>query len=544
MADRLGIIARLKRAVAAYTLSDLDRQMEQAISGQPTFTGVDVSENGALNYTAVYACVRVRAEALSSLSLHLYKRTADGKGSERATDHKLYRMMHDNPNDEMTAVELLEAAQAHHDTWGNAYIWLDVPKVGRNAGYVQGLYPLKPDRVKPKRVDGRLMYDYQRQKDDGSTETVTYDVSQVLHVPALGYDGVVGYSPVSMARQAIGMGLALEEFGGRYFGQGTHPAGVMTGVVAPPGMQWDKYNEFIQTQFAGLGKAHKIMALSGDAKYMPLTMPLEDAQFLSTRKFQLAEIARIYRVPLHLVGELDKATFSNIEMQALEFAMFTIMPLAKKWEKKLNLRLLTEREREQGYYFEFDMNSLMRGDNKSRAEFYKLMREVGAMSPNEIRDRENLNPREGGDAFWDQGPSGQGAPAPADDEDADQDDTEEPDAQARVRTALQPVLADAWARMHKREMADIVAAAERYAKSDEGLAGFVGSLESYWPKHREFCSTVLRPAYTALGHPEQADIDAGLRVGALQAQLRGAVADGVEGVRRVLTEREGVGANG
>ena len=120
------------------------------------------------------------------------------------------------------------------------------------------------------------------------------------------------------------------------------------------------------------------------------------------------EIARIYRVPLHLIGELDRATFSHIEMQALEFAMFTVMPLAKKWEKKLNLRLLTEREREQGYYFEFDLNSLMRGDNKSRGEFYRLMREVGAMSPNEIRERENLDPREGGDEFWNQGPSGQG----------------------------------------------------------------------------------------------------------------------------------------
>jgi HK97 family phage portal protein len=411
MDTRIGFIARLKRAYLAYTLTDLDRDMGQALGGRPTFTGVDVSENSALNYTAVYACVRVRAEALSSLSLHLYRR--DGERTERATEHRLYRMLHDAPNDEMTAVELLETAQAHLDTWGNAYLWLDVPKIGRNAGYVQGIYPLKPDRVSPKRVHGRLQYDYRRQRDDGSEETVTYDVSQVLHVPALGYDGIMGYSPVGMARQAIGMGLALEEFGARYFGQGTHPAGVMTNVALPPGTSLDAFNAYLREQYQGLGKAHSIMTVTGDAKYQPLTMPLEDAQFLSTRKFQLAEIARIYRVPLHLIAELDKATFSNIEMQALEFAMFTIMPLAKKWEKKLNLRLLTEREREQGYFFEFDLNSLMRGDNKSRGEFYRLMREVGAMSPNEIRERENLDPREGGDDFWDQGPSGQGIAAEA-----------------------------------------------------------------------------------------------------------------------------------
>jgi len=409
MTTRIGFVTRLKRAYAAYTLADLDREMDQAISGRPTFTGVDVSENSSLNYTAVYACVRVRAEALSSLSLHLYRR--DGKTTERATTHRLYRLLHDSPNEEMTAVELLETSQAHLDTWGNAYLWLDVPKMGRNAGYVQGIYPLKPDRVTPKRVKGRLQYDYRRQREDGSEEQVTYDLAEVLHVPGLGYDGVMGYSPVGMARQAIGMGLALEEFGARYFGQGTHPAGVMTNVALPPGTSLDAFNAYLREQYQGLGKAHSIMTVTGDAKYQPLTMPLEDAQFLSTRKFQLAEIARIYRVPLHLIGELDRATFSNIEMQALEFAMFTVMPLAKKWEKKLNLRLLTEREREQGYFFEFDLNSLMRGDNKSRGEFYRLMREVGAMSPNEIRERENLDPREGGDEFWDQGPSGQGLTA-------------------------------------------------------------------------------------------------------------------------------------
>ena len=542
MAEKLGIAARLRRAYAAYTLADLDRQMNQAISGQPTLTGVSVDENGALNYTAVYACVRVRAEALSSLSLHLYRRSADGKGSERAVDQKLYHLLHDAPNEEMTAVEMLETAQSHFDTWGNAYIWLGVPKVGRNAGYIQSLYPLKPDKVVPRREGGRLKYDYTRKMEDGSEKPVTYDVTEVLHVPALGYDGLIGYSPVGMARQAIGMGLALEEFGARYFGQGTHPAGVLSNVNLPPGMNLEAFQKYIQTLYAGLGKTHSVMTTTGDAKYTPLTIPMDDAQFLATRKFQLAEIARMYRVPLHLIAELDKATFSNIEMQALEFAMFTMMPLAKKWEKKMNLRLLTEREREQGYYFEFDMKSLMRGDNKSRAEFYKLMREVGAMNPNEIREAENLNPREGGDEYWDQGPSGQGGPggaAPADD---DADDTD--DKASKAEAMLRPVFADAQARMHKREQTDILASAERYAKGDEGLEGFVGSLESYWPKHREFCATVLRPAYAAMGCPERADLDAGMRVGMLQLELRGAAADGIDGIRRVLSEREGVGANG
>lgn len=525
---------RLRLAVRALwkpqTISDLDNQLDAAVSGAPTYTGVTVGENTALAYTAVYACVRVRAEALSSLSLHLYRR--DGKGAERATGHKLYSLMHDAPNPEMTAVEMLEAAQAHHDTWGNAYIWLDVPRIGRNAGYVQGLYPLKPDKVEPKRVGGRLQYDYRRKRDDGSEETLTYDVSQVLHIPALGYDGVMGYSPVGMARQAIGMGLALEEFGGRFFGQGTHPSGIMTGVTVPPGKSLDDFNEYLKKQFAGLGNAHKVMALTGEAKYTALTMPLEDAQFLATRKFQLAEIARIYRVPLHFIADLDKATFSNIEQQALEFAMFTIMPLARKWEKKLNLRLLTEREREQGYYFEFDMNSLMRGDVKSRFEAYKIGREAGIYSPNEIRALENMNPRDDddGDAYWIGGPSGQ---QPSNQQGGESD----ADAQARLRATLRPVLVDAAARIHKRECADITAAAERYERKGD-MGGFAGWLGDYWARHRDFCATALRPAYAALGDAGEADRQAAAHVAALECCVKAAATGGVDGVREAMEARE------
>lgn len=494
------------------TISELDAELDFAVSGQPTHAGVNVSEQTALTYLAVYSCVRVRAETLGMLSLHLYQR--EGEGARRATEHPLYEMLHDAPNAEMVSSQWRESASAHYDTWGNHYSWIDVAQRGRNAGTIQQVYPFKPDRMTVKRdaEDGKLRYVYRRRKADGNEEGTEYTASQVLHIPGLSYDGLLGYSPIAIARQAIGLGLATEEFGARFFGQGTH----MDGIVSyPDNVTEDQVGqrlEAMRKQFAGLQKSHGLMVLWSGGEFKPISMPLEDAQFLATRKFQKEEVAGLYRVPLHLIQNLDRATFSNIEHQMQEFIMLTMAPVCKKWEQYLNLKLLSREERRQGYFFEFDLNSLMRGDSKTRAEFYERMRMIGAMNANEIRVKENMNPRTdpGGDEYWDEGPSGQG---------------QKRNTEARLRA----VMDDMRERIARREQQDVLSAAQRYArKGDE--TGWQAWLDSFCADHIGYATRVLLPL---LGDSE-AENAAISRVNALKSALSGVKCGDNDGIKAAL----------
>jgi HK97 family phage portal protein len=504
------------------TLNDLDNELEYAVSGRPTFTGIQVGENTALNYSAVYACVRVRGEALGSVSLHLYQRK--DKGAEKATWLPLYRLVHDRPNADMTSVQFRETLQAHLDTWGNCYCLIDMPTVGRNAGQIRQLYPLKPDRMRVYRDQEtkRLKYEYRKQNADGTQEKTTYNQDQILHIAGLGYDGVMGYSPIALMRQAIGIGLAIEQFSGTYFGNGAHVGGVVTlpQPISPNSQDGlTDYRKKLKEEYAGLGKTASLMVLAGQgATYTPITLPLEDMQLLSLRKFQLEEIARIYRVPLHKIADLDKATFSNIEHQSLEFVMDTMMPLCRKWEQALNATLLTENEREDGYYFEFDLNSLLRGDYKSRMEGYKIGRELGMYSPNDLLRKENENPRTDGkgDEYWDEGPSGQGKSNKTADASAD--------ANARLRASLKPVLDDAKARIARREQQDV----QREAKK--------GDLDAWLNEHEGYCARVLAPYFEALGAPDEAKKAAESRVNALRKALESVDISDNQAVLAALTE--------
>jgi HK97 family phage portal protein len=492
----------------------------------PSLAGVNVSEGMAMTYSALFACVRVRAETLSQISLHLYRPTKGGV--EKAVDDWRYRLVHDKPNDEMTSVQWRQATSGHHDTWGNGYCWLDNPETGRNAGKVQSIYPLLPERVRPFRDDqNRLQYKYTRRKADGTTEELTYPARNILHIRSMSHDGIVGMSPVAMARQAIGLGLAVEEFGARYFGQGTHVGAVMSYPKEVTLEQARQIEPGLKADYAGLSQSHGLMVVGAGATFTPIAIPLEDAQFLLTRKFQLEEMARIYRVPLHLIANLDKATFSNIEQQALEFAMYTMTPYCKAWEQELDLKLLTEAERQAGWHFEFDLNSLMRGDAKSRGEFYKIMRETGAFSPNEIRAKENENPREGGDEYWDEGPSGQGGkketPKPV----------EEP-----LESRLRPVLREATARLARREQHDILGEAEKRTKRAD-TEGFSQWLSAFFVEHQTFVTKALGPYFEALGLPNEAETAAKGRVNALKAALFGLRPDETEAIQAAL---EGVSA--
>src|SRR5574344_98255 len=294
-----------------------------------TTSGKAVTERSAMQMTAVYSCVRILSEAIAGLPIHLYRSDDDGSKA-KATDHPLYFILHDEPNPEMTSFVFRETLMTHLLLWGNAYAQI----IRNGKGEVVALYPLMPNRMALDRYDkGRLYYSYNHSSEESPTlegSTVILRPSDVLHIPGLGFDGLVGYSPIAMAKNAIGMAIACEEYGATFFANGAAPSGVLEhpGTIKDP----SKVRESWQATFGGSGNANKIAVLEEGMKYTPISISPEQAQFLETRKFQINEIARIFRVPPHMVGDLEKSSFSNIEQQSLEFVKYTLEPWIIRWE--------------------------------------------------------------------------------------------------------------------------------------------------------------------------------------------------------------------
>ena len=361
-------------------------------------SGKTVTERSAMQMTAVYSCVRILAEAVAGLPLHLY-RYNDSGGKEKAIDHPLYRLLHDEPNPEMSSFVFRETLMTHLLLWGNAY-----SQVIRNGkGEVIALYPLMPNRMTVDRdQNGHLYYRYRTTSDDAPTmegSCVTLPPNQVLHIPGLGFDGVVGYSPIAMAKNAIGMAIACEEYGAKFFANGAQPGGVLEhpGTIKDP----QRVRESWQNTFGGSGNANKIAVLEEGMKYTPISISPEQAQFLETRKFQINEIARIFRVPPHMVGDLEKSSFSNIEQQSLEFVKYTLDPWVVRWEQTLFRALFTDSEKKE-YFFKFNLEGLLRGDYATRMSGYATARQNGWLSANDIRELENLDripAEDGGDLY-------------------------------------------------------------------------------------------------------------------------------------------------
>ena len=363
-----------------------------------TTSGKTVTERSALQMTAVYSCVRILSEAVAGLPLHLYRYKEDG-GKEKALDHPLYRLLHDEPNPEMSSFVFRETLMTHLLLWGNAYA-----QVIRNGkGEVIALYPLMPNKMSVDRDEnGRLYYTYYRGSDEAMKSrdfAVILQPSDVLHIPGLGFDGLVGYSPIAMAKNAIGMAIACEEYGAKFFANGAAPGGVLEhpGTIKDP----QRVRESWQSTFGGSGNANKIAVLEEGMKYTPIGISPEQAQFLETRKFQINEIARIFRIPPHMVGDLEKSSFSNIEQQSLEFVKYTLDPWVTRWEQSIQRALLSQGEKAV-YFAKFNLEGLLRGDYQSRMNGYAIGRQNGWMSANDIRELENLDripAEEGGDLY-------------------------------------------------------------------------------------------------------------------------------------------------
>ncbi|MCH3972865.1 MAG: phage portal protein [Oscillospiraceae bacterium] len=350
-------------------------------------SGKAVTERSAMQISAVYACVRVLSEAIASLPLHLYRYT-DKNSKEKAVDHPLYPLLHDEPNSEMTSFIFRETLMTHLLLWGNAYAQI----IRNGRGEVTALYPLMANRMRVDRDEnGHLYYEYQMSTSDAPTMkagTVRLTPSDVLHIPGLGFDGLVGYSPIAMAKNSIGMAMATEEYGATFFKNGANPSGIlsMPGVVKDP----EKIRNSWEAGFGGSSNSNKVAILEEGMTYTPISISPEQAQFLETRKFQLDEIARIFRIPPHMIGDLEHATFSNIEQQSLEFVTYTLEPWLVRWEQSMQRSLLSPEEKK-SYFIRFNVDGLLRGDYQSRMNGYSTGIQNGIFSVNDVRELENMD---------------------------------------------------------------------------------------------------------------------------------------------------------
>lgn len=353
--------------------------------GRGSATGINVTEMKALQSTAVFACVKILSETLASLPLHVYQRLPEG-GKARAPNHYLYTILHDISNDEMTSFTLRETLMGHLALWGNAYAEID----WNESGEINGLWPLRPDKTKPRRdtVTKQMMYDVHLP--DG--QMVTLPAYRVLHIHGFSIDGLVGLNPIDYARESVALSLATQEYGAAFFGNGATPSGVLEhlGVLGETGRE--NLRDSMTEMHQGLNKAHRLMILEEGMTYKQIGIPPDTAQYLETRKFQVTDIARFYRIPPHMIADLERSTNNNIEHQGIEFVVHTIRPWLVRWEQTMLHKLFLPSERKKGFYIEFNVDGLLRGDYKSRQEGLRIARDSGIITRNEWRAMENMNP--------------------------------------------------------------------------------------------------------------------------------------------------------
>ena len=346
--------------------------------------GVSVNEVKALGIPAVWRAVQLIASTSASLPLHAYQATDGGGRVMKRTGQAA--MLLDNPHPDQTPFELWETAFCHVALWGNAYL-----RILRNSfGQIRELWLIHPSRVKVGRSSetGVKLYSI-----DGSQDALTDE--QILHIPGFGYDGICGVSPIRAARQGLGLALAAEEYGAKFFGSGSLATGILQTEQRLSQPQADALHARWKAKRAGLNSAHEVIVLDSGAKFEQLSIPPEDAQFLQTRSFQVSEIARMFGIPPHMLQDTEKSTSwgTGIEQQSIGFVVYTLRPWLTRFEQRITKILKPE-----PVYARFSVEGLLRGDSKTRAEFYRRMWEIGVYSTNEIRALEDLPPVEGGDA--------------------------------------------------------------------------------------------------------------------------------------------------
>jgi len=370
----------------------INEHVRAFLSGEPiTEENIMIDTHTAMKYTAVFSCIRVLSETYATAPIMLYKKKKNGE-REPSNDLDIYDILHNRPNEEMSPFNFKEMCMMNLNLGGNAVC----EKLFNKFGEVVGLYPYKWQNVKIERdkQTKRLIYTI---KDGIAEKKLTRD--QVFHVAGPSFDGIVGLSPIEYMSGAIRLGLSYEKFGVNFYKNGANAGGV---IRHPTSLSYEAFqrlrNEF-QKSYQGLANTGKPIILEDGAEYQQLTIKPADAQLIENKRFQLEDIARIYRVPLHLIQNLDRATNNNIEHQSLEFIMYTMLPWFKRIEENANMQLLTTQQRKQGYFLESKIDGLLRGDASSRATAYATGRQWGWLSVNDIRKLENMNPIENGGIY-------------------------------------------------------------------------------------------------------------------------------------------------
>ena len=362
-------------------------------------SGEVVNERSAMQIATVYACVRLLAETVAGLPLHLF-RDIGNNAKEKASDHPLYKLLYRQPNPEMTSFSFRETLMTHLLLWGNAYA--QIIRDGRNN--ILALYPLLPEYMETDRDDqGRIYYIYHAYTDEKpgkKNQDIYFRYDEVFHVPGLGFNGLIGFSPIAMMKNALGTTLAVEKYGSAFFKNGAQPSGVLEhpGILKNP----DKIRQNWSDVYGGSNNAHKVAVLEEGMKYTAISLPPEDSQFLSTREFGVNEICRIFRVPPHMVQDLSHSTFSNIEHQSIDFVVHTLTPWLVRFEQSITKDLLLPDEQDE-YYAKFNVDGLLRGDYQSRMQGYATGISNGFLCPNDIRTLEQMDriPAEkGGDSYY------------------------------------------------------------------------------------------------------------------------------------------------
>lgn len=398
----MGILSRLLKPRAAVDIND--ERLWTSWTSSISAAGVPVNATSAMTSSAVWACVRLIAESMATMPLIVYRNLPSG-GRERATNHPIYSLLHDQPNRWQTAFEWIEMMTGHALLRGNAYSQI----IPGPRGPVDTLIPIHPDRVTVEQLDnGVIRY---RVRNNGKPDSILND-EDVMHIRGLSDDGVMGMSVISYAANSMGMTLAAEQYGSRFFRNDSRPGGVLKhpGKVKDP----QRIKESWQDLHSGENQ-HSVAVLEEGMEWQQIGINPNEAQFLETREFQVADIARWFRVPLHMIQEVSGSTSwgTGIEQQQLGFVMFTLLPWARRWEQALSRDLILAT---QTYYAEFLIDSLVRGDIKSRYDAYAVGRNWGWLSVNDVRRLENLNPIDSGDQYLvplNMAPAGQNAQIPA-----------------------------------------------------------------------------------------------------------------------------------
>ena len=366
----------------ATKLSNPAQWLVDAFGGGPSDAGVPVTQQSAISLTAVWCAVRIISETLASVPLFVYERQ-EPRGRRKAVEHDLFDRLHLQPNPDMTSYEFRRVMQAVVLLHGNAYAFIRRDRAGRP----KELWPLLTQTVEPKRTDKEGLI-YVVRLNDGTTER--FGSMDMLHIRGLGFDGVKGKSVIGACREGIGLGLAAQKYASIFFGRGGRVPGVLQ--TQWPQISEDKRKNISEGWYAGVGGAdnwHKIAVLSKGVEYKQIGIPPEDSQFMELRKFQVNEVARMFNIQPHKLKDLDRATFSNIEQQNIEFVVDTMQPWFVNWEQEMRVKLqaLDERKR---LFIEFMIDGLLRGDSAARGAFYALGIQWGWLSQNDIRELENL----------------------------------------------------------------------------------------------------------------------------------------------------------